>query len=152
MQKRERFDFTNTISEIFKHYEDTNQYIGLRFVHDIQPNVIITGLQERWGQVIVNLLDNAVSFAQPEGVIRVTLNQHAKKSISFVVEDSGPGVPEEMTEQIFERFFSSRSGVALQKNASGLGLALVKQIVEAHEGNILVERSSLGGARFVILL
>ena len=112
---------------------------------------MITGLQERWGQVIVNLLDNAVSFAQPEGIIRVTLNQHAKKGISFVVEDSGPGVPDEMTKQIFERFFSSRSGIALQNSASGLGLALVKQIVEAHEGKIQVERSSLGGAKFIIL-
>jgi len=112
---------------------------------------MITGLQERWGQVIVNLLDNAVSFAQPEGIIRVTLNQHVKIGISFVVEDSGPGVPEEMTKQIFERFFSSRSGAATQVNSAGLGLALVKQIVEAHEGQIQVERSSLGGAKFIIL-
>ena len=152
MQKRERFDFSHTISEIFKHYEDSNQHTGLKFVQNIEPNVMITGLQERWGQVIVNLLDNAVSFAQPEGVIQVTLNQHVKTGISFIVEDSGPGVPEEMTKQIFERFFTSRSGAATQVNSAGLGLALVKQIVEAHDGKIKVKHSSLGGANFTILL
>ena len=102
--------------------------------------------------MVVNLLDNAVSFTRPAGVIRVTLNQHGKQGICFVVEDSGPGVSEEMGEQIFERFFSSRTGTASKENASGLGLALVKQIVVAHGGKITVDRSSLGGAKFEISL
>ena len=152
MQQRECFDFTDTIHEIVRHYEDTNQCGGLKFDQDLQPGVSFTGLQERWGQVVVNLLDNAVSFTRPAGVIRVTLNQHGKQGICFVVEDSGPGVSEEMGEQIFERFFSSRTGTASKENASGLGLALVKQIVVAHGGKITVDRSSLGGAKFEISL
>ena len=152
MQQRECFDFTGTIHEIVRHYEDTNKCGDLKFDQDLQPGVSFTGLQERWGQVVVNLLDNAVSFTRPAGVIRVTLNQHGKQGICFVVEDSGPGVSEEMGEQIFERFFSSRTGTASKENASGLGLALVKQIVVAHGGKITVGRSSLGGAKFEISL
>ena len=72
--------------------------------------------------------------------------------LTLVVEDSGPGVPENMQELIFERFFTSRSGHSVVKNSSGLGLFMCREIVEAHGGKIHVETSQLGGAKFVVSL
>jgi len=72
--------------------------------------------------------------------------------VTLEIEDTGPGVSEAAAECIFDRFYTARRGNALQVNASGLGLSLVKQIVEAHRGEINVSTSELGGARFVIYL
>ena len=68
------------------------------------------------------------------------------------VEDSGPGISEAAAELIFERFYTARRGNASQSNASGLGLSLVKQIVEAHGGKVEAGKSDLGGAKFIITL
>jgi len=151
-KKRERFDLSETIGEILDHYEDVNEYPCLKFARNIQRRVAITGLQDRWGQIIVNLLDNATSFTRPVGTIRITLKKTWRHGVVLEIEDTGPGVTEAATELIFERFYTARRGNAVQANASGLGLSLVKQIVEAHRGEISVSTSELGGARFVISL
>lgn len=68
------------------------------------------------------------------------------------VEDSGPGISEAAAELVFERFYTARKGNAAQSNASGLGLSLVKQIVEAHGGDVKAGKSDLGGAKFTVTL
>ena len=73
-----------------------------------------------------------------------------RKGVSLEIEDSGPGIKPELTKLFFDRFYTSRKGTATVENASGLGLAISKQIVEAHGGSISVDRSELGGAKFVI--
>ena len=151
-KKRERFDLSETIGEILDHYEDVNEFPSLKFVRNIQRRVAITGLQDRWGQIIVNLLDNAVSFTRPVGTIRITLKKTWRHGVVLEIEDTGPGVTEVAAELIFERFYTARKGNAVQANASGLGLSLAKQIVEAHGGQINATSSELGGARFVIVL
>ena len=67
-QTRDRFDLSKTISEIVDHYVDINVYPDVTINSDIQKNVVLLGLSERIGQVVVNLLDNAVSFQDPKGV------------------------------------------------------------------------------------
>jgi len=151
-KKRERFDLSETIEEILDHYEDVNEFPSIKFVRNIQRRVAITGLQDRWGQIIVNLLDNAVSFTRPVGTIRITLKKTWRHGVVLEIEDTGPGVTEVAAELIFERFYTARKGNAVQANASGLGLSLAKQIVEAHGGQINATSSELGGARFVIVL
>ena len=66
------------------------------------------------------------------------------------IQDSGPGIKPELTEIIFDRFYTSRKGTATVENTSGLGLAISKQIIEAHGGSIAVTQSDLGGAKFLI--
>ena len=66
------------------------------------------------------------------------------------MEDSGPGISEASAERIFDRFYTSRSGHAAEKNASGLGLFICRQIIQAHGGKISVGKSELGGARFEV--
>lgn len=151
-KKRERFNLSEMLDEILTHYQDTNEYKGVEIIAEIHPKVVISGLQERWGQVVVNLLDNAISFTRPVGRVHVSLSKSWRRGVILQVEDSGPGISEAATELVFERFYSARKGNASQSNASGLGLSLVKQIVEAHGGDVKAGKSDLGGAKFTITL
>ena len=145
---REKFDLSTTVNEILEHYIDSNEHSELNLNSAIQNNILLLGLPDRIGQVLVNLLDNAISFCKPKGTIKVELHKRWRRKPILIIEDSGPGVSEGSRELIFERFYTSRSGSAVIKNSSGLGLFICKQIVEAHGGKISVGSSSLGGARF----
>ena len=151
-KKRERVDLSTVIEEIVEHYVDGNEFSKLKITSSVQTKVFVHGLPDRLGQVVVNLLDNAVTFARPVGEIKVTLTKKWRKGVVLEVEDSGPGIKPELTEVIFDRFYTSRKGTATVENASGLGLAISKQIIEAHGGGISVEASDLGGAKFTVKL
>ncbi|MGV3619618.1 MAG: ATP-binding protein, partial [Archangium sp.] len=92
-------------------------------------------------QAILNLLENAVWFASPNGRVQVTMRSSADQ-VELAVDDSGPGVDPDIRARIFEPLVSSRPG------GTGLGLALVKRVVEKHGGDVSVDKSLLGGARF----
>ena len=151
-KKRERFDLSEVLNEIVEHYIDTNEHPSVQIQSNIQKKVTTVGLPDRLGQVIVNVLDNAISFTRPTGVVSVTLSKRWRKPILIEISDSGPGVNPDLRDTIFERFFTARKGEAHIENASGLGLFISRQIVEAHNGKILVSDSELGGAKMSIEL
>jgi two-component system sensor histidine kinase ChvG len=125
----------------------------------------VTGHDSRLSQVIVNLLDNAISFSPPSGRVAVVARRIGT-DIQIAVEDEGPGIPEENLERIFERFYTDRPQENFGQN-SGLGLNISRQIVVAHGGRLWAENrppagfgrgkgdrgdKKSGGARFVIRL
>ena len=130
----------------------------------------VSGREGPLGQVFRNLIDNARSFSPAGGEVRVSL-VHDRGRARVLVEDDGPGIPQDNLETVFERFYTSRpKGTAFGGN-SGLGLSIARQIVEAHGGEIHAENrretagvsaeigeksSELGekisGARFVVAL
>jgi two-component system sensor histidine kinase ChvG len=113
-----------------------------RLVLDIResPNqaraYMVRAHEARLGRVITNLLDNALSFSPEGGVIGVGLRRVGAE-VEIVVEDEGPGIPEDKLEDIFERFYSDRpqSDNTVGKN-SGLGLSISRDIVDAYGGHI----------------
>ncbi len=114
----------------------------------------VSGHENRLGQVINNLLDNAVSFVPEEGgEITVGLARN-QASIFFIVEDNGPGILAENLDRVFERFYTDRAEHDGFGQNSGLGLSISRQIVEAHNGSIEVANRTDGiiGARFIITL
>ena len=125
----------------------------------------VTGHDSRLSQVIVNLLDNALSFSPPGGKVTVA-GRRIGSEMQIAVEDEGPGIPEENLERIFERFYTDRPQESFGQN-SGLGLNISRQIVVAHGGRLYAENRpppgaapgmtdrggrKSGGARFVIRL
>jgi len=107
--------------------------------------------EERLLEVFENLLDNAASFA-PDGS-HVALSTAQDDSTAVVrVSDQGPGIPAENIPRIFDRFFSSRPGVQRDHRHTGLGLSIVKAIIEGYGGNISAASEPAGGAVFEVRL
>jgi two-component system sensor histidine kinase ChvG len=120
----------------------------------------VLGNDSRLGQVVNNLIDNALSFSPPDGTVRVHAWREPTR-IVVTVDDDGPGIRAENIESIFERFYTDRpEGDQFGQN-SGLGLAITRQIVEAHRGTIKAENrraadapdgGRVEGARFTVIL
>ena len=111
------------------------------------------GEGSRLERVFANLLDNAISFSPDGGLVTIAARR-VSGSLEVRVEDEGPGVPLEAHEAIFRRFHSVRPTEEQFGQHSGLGLAIARTIVEAHQGEIVVEarEDRLSGARFVVRL
>jgi two-component system sensor histidine kinase ChvG len=118
---------------------------------DLPKDATVIGRDERLGQVIRNLIDNAASFA-PDGS-PVTISAHADGNVvRIAVEDRGPGMPPENLESIFDRFYTERPTEHGFGKNSGLGLSIARQIVISTGGRIWAENRDGGGARFVVEL
>ncbi|HKO09020.1 MAG TPA: stimulus-sensing domain-containing protein [Alphaproteobacteria bacterium] len=116
----------------------------------------VLGVEGRLAQVFRNLIENALSFSPPGGVVGLVLRATGDM-VEAVVEDEGPGLPEGKLEAIFERFYSERPPGETFGTHSGLGLSISKQIVEAHGGTIRAENrhdrsGRVNGARFIVTL
>jgi two-component system, OmpR family, sensor histidine kinase ChvG len=123
---------------------------------DLEGNGHTLAIADRLAQVFRNLINNAASFATPDGIIAVHLTKHGSW-IEISVEDDGPGVHEEALEKIFDRFYTDRSDPTEFGKHSGLGLAISRQIIEAHDGTIRCENrlssdGAVAGARFTVTL
>jgi two-component system sensor histidine kinase ChvG len=117
--------------------------------------LIVPGLSARLGQVMRNLIDNALSFSPPGAHVDVTARR-ITGGVEILVEDCGPGIPEASLTKIFDRFYSERPEGEAFGGHSGLGLSIVKRIVEAHGGTIAAENrletEGISGARFRVFL
>ncbi|MBB6122614.1 sensor histidine kinase [Sphingobium subterraneum] len=112
--------------------------VRLAFARPRRDVAVVMGEEQRLALVIDNLLDNAVSFSPPGGLVQVTATV-ADNEVLLSVEDEGPGVPPEERETVFRRFHSVRpEGESFGKH-SGLGLAIARSIVEGHQGRISIE-------------
>ena len=102
-------------------------------------------------QVLVNLVDNAIKYTPPGSVICIRgTKTDGKAQIS--VEDNGPGIPEEMKSHIFEMFYTGKTTVADSQRSLGLGLALCRSIIEAHEGTLVLTDNNPHGCNFTFTL
>lgn len=136
---------------------------GLKFTLDLPQTrdgerdpLTVQGLEGRLGQVFRNVLSNAATFSPAEGTICIAAYRAADE-IVVTVDDEGPGIPETKLKTIFDRFYTERPKSEKFGTHSGLGLAISKQIIEAHGGTIRAENrreadGTLQGARFEIRL
>ncbi len=157
-EEEEDFDLVRTLQNLSHYHGEEASRKGVDFVTDLPPEpILISGLEGRLAQVFVNLLSNAISFCDEGDAVRLWARRRENR-VLIVVEDTGPGIPEEALTKVFNRFYSERP-VQQFGNHSGLGLAISKQIVEAHGGVIWAENirptaadatSTPLGARFVV--
>jgi two-component system sensor histidine kinase BaeS len=121
---------------------------GLTLGRSLAP-VVVRGDASRLHQVVSNLLVNAAKFTPRGGEVGLSVGIEGSCA-RLEVSDSGPGVPLAEREHVFDRFYRGRAGRS--SGGSGIGLAVVKQLVVAHEGEVRLGTSSAGGACFVVLL
>ena len=125
---------------------------GVRLVTKLSSVPPVSGDADRLAQVIWNLLSNAVKFTDPGGVVSVTLETHAGQ-VALMVADTGQGIDPQFLPHVFERFTQSDSSASRRHGGLGLGLALVRELVELHGGTVRVASPGLGqGATFTVLL
>ncbi|WP_425101690.1 ATP-binding protein [Tropicibacter sp. S64] len=157
-EEEQEFNLLDLLGNITEYLGKDAEKKGVEFITDLPPRpILINGLEPRLAQVFVNLITNAISFCEDGDAIRVWARRRDNR-VLVVVEDTGPGIPEEALQKIFKRFYTSRPQSDFGNN-SGLGLAISKQIVEAHGGVIWAENirpteadvtSEPLGARFVV--
>ena len=119
--------------------------IPVRRGKNASADYFVLGHDSRLAQVVTNLIDNACSFSEPGGAVRVALERTSARRepegkqffdhVVITVDDDGPGIPPHALERIFERFYTDRPSQGFGQN-SGLGLSISRQIVEAHGGRI----------------
>jgi len=153
----EPIDIGVKLAHLADHYRQDSEKGGQQtrlIISPIAGSLRVRGVRGRLIQVFQNLIDNALSFSPLDKPVTVTaLRVGASVLITF--EDSGPGIPENKREAIFDRFYSERPKTEKFGTHSGLGLSISKQIIEAHRGRIWAEnrRDAAGnilGARFVV--
>jgi two-component system sensor histidine kinase ChvG len=119
--------------------------VPVRRGKNASADYFVLGHDSRLAQVVTNLIDNACSFSEPGGIVRVALERTSARkepegkqfvhNVVITVDDDGPGIPPHALERIFERFYTDRPNQGFGQN-SGLGLSISRQIVEAHGGRI----------------
>ena len=119
-------------------------------VHPALNPVTVHGDRGKLGQVVANLLSNALKFTPDGGHIDVSVGEVDAATAHLVVGDDGPGIPPADREHVFERFWRGRAAGTVA--GRGIGLAVVDEIVRAHGGRITVDTSPRGGARFTATL
>jgi CheY-like chemotaxis protein len=126
---------------------------GLRLTLAIDPRVpaVIQGDAGRLRQVLINLLGNAIKFTE-EGEVALTvtanLTPDGRQRISFVVRDTGPGIPLEHQQRIFDSFSQLDASISRKYGGTGLGLAISKSLAERMGGQLLLESQPGQGATF----
>ena len=144
------------MAEVIEHVLSTHRYQVINSGFDIQtdiqaslPSVLID--RDAMAQAISNLLDNAIKYSGRVKQLSI-IAKTVESDLSIEIADHGVGIPRAEQAKIFEKFYRVGNGLVHDVKGSGLGLSLVKHIIEAHKGTISVESDVGKGSRFTILL
>ena len=140
-------DVAELVGETVALFEGTAAEKRIELTADMVPRAIVHGDRLRLGQLLSNLVSNAVKFTPEGGQVRVRVGEQDGMCV-VEVTDSGIGIPAEEQSHLFERFY--RASTATGTAGSGLGLAISKAIAEAHGGTIRIADSGGSGTRFVL--
>ncbi|MBX3470895.1 MAG: HAMP domain-containing histidine kinase, partial [Planctomycetes bacterium] len=148
-------DVADTVSEALDLFRHSARVQGFDLYVELPPVGALPPVdldREAIARAVLNLLSNAVKYSGDNRWVRVSVQREGRETIAVAVEDKGLGIDEEDVPHIFDRFY--RAGDVLTRGVSGtgLGLALVDQIVQAHEGKVRVESEKGVGSIFTILL
>jgi heavy metal sensor kinase len=148
--QRVPFDLSKTVNECVELVTPLAEARGLR-IHCAAPALPCAGDPERMGQVITNLLGNAIEYSQECGEVRIS-GERQSGTVKLSVSNSGPGIAVEDLPRIFERFYRVDKARSGSGGHTGLGLAISKAIVEAHGGSLEAASRPGEGATFTVRL
>ena len=138
----ETFDISELIENIISKYNNNN------ISSEIIPRIYMSGKRNLIKRSLHNLIDNALKYGDD---IRVLISKK-NKSINIIVDDNGPGIPENEYENVFKPFYKIDKGRGSSKSSVGLGLSITSDIIKSHGGNIFLEKSPLNGLRVKVIL
>jgi signal transduction histidine kinase len=134
--------------EICSRMEGKIQKQGLQLYKDIKA-VKVYGDRESLFQIFINLIDNAIKYNNPKG--KICIRSYVEDDgVNIEVEDTGIGIPKELKAKVFEPFYTVDKNRSRQSGGTGLGLALVKQLIEKQRGSITIIDKVEEGTKFLI--
>ena len=148
--QKQTLNLADEIQAIFDFFEALAEESGVS-LHFSGPEILVQADRTLLRHALTNLLSNALRYTAQSQSITVTTALASPDSITISVENPGPPIPPEHLPYLFERFYRADQSRQRHSEGAGLGLAITKAIVEAHEGQINVE-SDLESTRFVIRL
>ena len=149
--RMEKFDLGRALNEVALPFESAVFETGKRMDIRVPEHVFYTGSEEMIKQLAVILLSNAEKYSDAGGQITVTLESRGDKRV-FTVHNTGPAIPREAQEKIFDRFYRVDSSHNREIEGNGLGLAIARNIVNIHRGKIAVSSEEGKGTAFIVTL
>nr|WP_299339778.1 ATP-binding protein [Allomuricauda sp.] len=152
--EREDFDIIELIRNVFDLLEmkATEKEITLTFDIEYNQPIHVNADREKIQQVISNLLVNSIKYGHAKGTTEVSVENLIKNKVIVRVTDNGEGIPKEHIPRLFERFYRVDKSGSRNEGGSGLGLSIVKHIIEAHDERIYVESEEDVGSEFSFTL
>lgn len=148
-----RIHLNDEVRQILQRFETKAHEKSLKLMNRLAsgPDIYVRADRDKLHQVFVNLLDNAIKFNKPNGIIEV-IAEPVQKSVLIAVSDTGPGIPPEAMGRLFQRFSRVDQARSREMGGTGLGLSIVKNIVEKHGGTVRCESVWGAGAKFIFTL
>jgi PAS domain S-box-containing protein len=144
-------DFTRITLDLASQFRTAVESAGLKYI--IKPESITEPVylnREMWEKIVFNLISNALKYTH-KGKIQVVVHDK-NRSVEFRVRDTGVGIPEKNIHKVFERFVRLESNKGRATEGTGIGLALVRELVWAHKGNIKVRSEEGKGSEFIVTI
>jgi len=149
----EEVDILQLVASTIASSQDRARHMGITLeVHSDEPAKTVYVDPGRIRQVIRNLLDNALRHTPQGGRITVLTTTNSEGTVVISVSDTGTGIAAADLPHVFEHFYKADQSRERSRSGSGIGLAIVKQLVEAHKGHVRAESSQGLGSRFTITL
>ncbi|WP_035063673.1 sensor histidine kinase [Carnobacterium maltaromaticum] len=147
---KSNFNLNSLIFQVVTNFDSSIKQKEIQF-NLYGEEISVFADKDKFSQVMTNLLANAIKFTQKYGEISISLNK-VGNNVEIKVKDNGIGINEEEVEHIFDRFYMADPARSSSQGGQGIGLAIVKSIVEAHSGSIRVESNLGTGSCFFIKL
>jgi len=151
MKRREVLSLADPLEKVFPLLKTQADEKGLTFTLEVRQHPLVRADRDQMGQLWTNLISNAIKYTLPGGRVRVVLEEEERWAVGMV-EDTGIGIAPEDQARIFEEFYRTRQAKEIEPRGTGLGLPLVKRIVEGHGGTITVQSALGQGSRFIFRL
>ncbi len=151
---KERFNIIELIQGVFDLFEmkAAKKNITLTFDIDYKESIFVEADRERIQQVLTNLVVNSIKYGKKDGTTEVSIEDLIKNKVIVRVTDNGEGIPKDKIPRLFERFFRVDKSGSRKEGGSGLGLSIVKHILEAHDEKIYLESQYGVGSEFSFTL
>ncbi|MGA8259481.1 MAG: HAMP domain-containing sensor histidine kinase [Arenicellales bacterium] len=137
----EELDLATLARDVAELYQPLAEDKGLAFTARVNGEVRVRGDRDLLFQALANLVDNAIKYTPAPGRVSLLLDS-GEGTACITVADSGPGIPESLRDKVFERFYRTEN--SRRTPGSGLGLALVKAVVQVHDGRVTLEDNEPG--------
>ncbi|HVT13486.1 MAG TPA: ATP-binding protein [Fimbriimonadaceae bacterium] len=148
---KEKFDLGALLREVIGRFQKHAQQSRLTLNLRVTPDLWLVASRDQVEQVLVNLVDNAIKYTGEGGSVCVEATREGSK-VTISVSDTGIGIMQQDLPRIFERFYRVDKARSRESGGTGLGLSIVKNIIEAHDGDVKVSSEFNRGSSFTVVL